>query len=208
MTSVLRVGSAGPQLGHEPAHVARDAVLVRRVVCDAVLVDPFVDDRAVIGGARVAWRGWCEEGGQQRREKHEAGKHARDSSGPPTPRQGNAEDRGCRPRVALHRARLRRRARPRQDPSAARTPHRRSCTCAGVQNPAKIVGVRRERPRGRGRAGPASPSRSSASRSGDTAWRKGRRGLLGSARARPERLSRCERTGARKPQIQRPRGRS
>jgi len=66
---------------------------------DAVLVDPFIDDRAIVSGARFTWRGRSDEGGQQRREKHEAGAHARDSSGPPTPRQGNA-GRECGPRVA------------------------------------------------------------------------------------------------------------
>jgi len=86
-------GCAGPQLAHDPAHVAGDALLVRGVVSDALIVDPFVDDRALVCGSCVARRRRRNEA-EQHREKYEAETHARDSSGPPTPRQGNLKRTG------------------------------------------------------------------------------------------------------------------
>lgn len=39
---------------------------------DAVFVDPFVDDRAIVRGARVACYGRRDKGSEQRRENPEA----------------------------------------------------------------------------------------------------------------------------------------
>jgi hypothetical protein len=83
-----------PQLAHQRSDVARNALLVGGVVSDAVLVDPSIDDRALVCGMRVARLRRTDKDGQQRREKDAPQRHARDSSGRPTRRQGDTDGEG------------------------------------------------------------------------------------------------------------------